>query len=109
MTEQEAITTLQDVHDVAECRIKSGDKRGVVYIPPDKLQDFNIAISALKEIQQYQALGSVEELWEAREKQIPRKPDINKVYYFCPNCGTYRSIRQKHRFCHDCGQAIDWS
>jgi len=68
MTEMEAITTLQDIHDVAECRIKSGDQRGVVYIPPDKLQDFNIAISALKEIQKYR---------EFEER-------LKKIYGDCP-------------------------
>ena len=30
MTEQEAIEALQDMRDVAECRIKSGDNRGVI-------------------------------------------------------------------------------
>ncbi|MBO5208052.1 MAG: hypothetical protein J6B68_01770 [Lachnospiraceae bacterium] len=45
----------------------------------------------------------------ALEKQIPKKPTVTKYYYFCPECGTRRSIKQKHNFCHDCGQAIDWS
>ena len=36
MTENEAAENLQDMYDVASCRIKNGDTRGVIYIPPDK-------------------------------------------------------------------------
>ena len=39
MDYQKAIETLQDIHDVAEVRIKSGDTRGVVYIPSEKIKD----------------------------------------------------------------------
>lgn len=44
----------------------------------------------------------------ALKKQDKLNPVSNKYYYFCPNCGSRRSIRQKHNFCHDCGQALDW-
>lgn len=69
----------------------------------------NEAIATLEEIKKYRALGTVEELRKEREKQISKKPTVNKYYYFCPRCGTRRSIKQKHNFCHDCGQRIDWS
>ena len=65
MTENEAIENLQDMYDVASCRIKNGDARGVIYIPPDKMDSFIVAISALKEIQQYREIGTVEECREA--------------------------------------------
>lgn len=45
----------------------------------------------------------------ALEKQIGLKPVTNQYYYFCPKCGTRRSIKQKHNYCHDCGQKLDWS
>ena len=51
MDYQEAIDTLQDIHDVAETRIKSGDARGVVYINPNRLTDLKDAISAMQELQ----------------------------------------------------------
>lgn len=51
MDYQESIETLQDIHDVAESRIKNGDARGVVYIPRDKLDDLKTAISAMQELQ----------------------------------------------------------
>lgn len=57
MDHQEAIETLQDIHDVAEIRIKNGDTRGVVYIPPDKLDGLITAISAMQELQEYHKTG----------------------------------------------------
>ena len=46
---------------------------------------------------------------EALEKQLPKKPRISKAYYGCPDCAAIRSLRQKHNYCHDCGQRLDWS
>lgn len=51
MDYQKAIETVQDIHDVAETRIKSGDARGVVYINPNRLTDLKDAISAMQELQ----------------------------------------------------------
>ncbi|BDF45163.1 hypothetical protein CE91St56_22860 [Lachnospiraceae bacterium] len=42
------------------------------------------------------------------ERKIIKKPEVNTYFYFCPNCGSRRSIKQKHNFCHDCGQALEW-
>lgn len=67
-----------------------------------------------KEIQQYRALGTVEELREAREKQRARKP-IRVDMCTCPNCGTYNETVKKRRntvnqdivYCWHCGQAME--
>ena len=62
---------------------------------------------------------------EALEKQIPKKPiqanyivKVNGVdtlldeneFTKCPSC-TYKDIEVKHgqKYCHICGQALDWS
>lgn len=49
------------------------------------------------------------------EKQIPKKPTINKkgdvIRFLCPECG-YDSITQRgayYNHCYICGQAIDWN
>ena len=82
-------------------------------------------ISALKEIQQYREIGTVEECREAVEKQTPKAPkdslkiepviDENgayvdadtTVYILCPNCGELVGIDEDiDRFCRECGQAI---
>ncbi len=99
MTENEA-------KNYIESYIKFFEKDGIG-IP--SREPYDLAISALEEIQQYRALGTVEELRETMEKQRAKKPVVNKYYYFCSNCGARRSIRQKHKFCHNCGQSIDWS
>ena len=77
------------------------------------------AIESIEELEQYRALGTVEELKEAREKQIPKKPIIDKEmkaievhYWNCPSCKTRYGtgtdmIELQH--CHVCGQKIDWS
>ena len=85
-------------------------------------------ISALKEIQKYREIGTVEECWEAREKQIPKKPVCKPKPYnesvgfneewFCPSCGVYIGYfyegmdePEQMEYCNECGQHIarDWS
>ena len=54
-------------------------------------------------------IEQIETAIEALEKQLPKKPQTSKAYYGCPDCATIRSLRQKHNYCHDCGQRLDWS
>ena len=74
----------------------------------------DMAISALKEIQQYRAIGTVEECREAREKQKPKNPVKDKYHHnCCPNCGWIVSGECGYGeefcpHCENCGQAIQW-
>lgn len=85
-------------------------------------ESLDMAITALKEIQQYRKIGTVEECREAREKQIPKAP-IMKPYYedmpdeeylCCPTCGDILTDRipddNKNFYFHclNCGQKFDW-
>lgn len=85
-------------------------------------ESLDMAIIALKEIQQYRKIGTVEEFREAREKQIPKAP-IMKPYYedmpdeeylCCPTCGDILTDRipddNKNFYFHclNCGQKFDW-
>ena len=56
----------------------------------------------------------------AIEKQIPKKPRFEDDGYWrgelvydtwiCPNCNTdYEVGTDTHKYCPNCGQAIDWS
>ena len=83
-------------------------------------ESLDMAIIALKEIQQYREIGTVEECREAVEKQKAKKCVIDScpdhTHYKCPSCGKIHLSRYKHgcpglgripRFCEYCGQAID--
>lgn len=107
MTENQAIKILQE-----EKSWESDDR---------KIDAFIMAIDALKEIQQYRAIGTPEECRAAVEKQMAKKPipiDYEKYMdtminaqflrgaYWCPNC---RHVVKSGTYCNDCGQKLDWS
>lgn len=80
-----------------------------------KRQDaYKIAISALKELQQYREIGTVEECWKAVEKQKAKNPVKDKYHHnCCPNCGWIVSGEGGYGeefcpHCENCGQAIRW-
>ena len=84
----------------------------------DEVKD--MCIEALVQVEQYRALGTVEELKEAREKQIPKTPciegdgyaDGHLVYdtWICPNCDAeYEIDYDDYDYCPKCGQAINKS
>ena len=70
----------------------------------------DMSISALKEIQQYREIGTVEECQKAAEKQMPMKiKEIHVDEYFCPACGVENNCDQGvvgDKYCPMCGQAI---
>ena len=79
-----------------------------------------VAVQALEEIQQYRAIGTLEECRAAVEKQTAKKPDYegdgysdgHLVYdtWICPCCGKYYEVDyDDYDFCPECGQCIDWS
>ena len=70
-----------------------------------------IAIKCIEEVEQYRALGTVEELKEAREKQIAKKlirKHINTIRdsYVCPTCGTEWLFGKTPKYCGICGQKL---
>lgn len=66
------------------------------------------------ELERYKAIGTVEECRETMEKQKPKKPrdiEYDYSYFICPTCGEgiYVSDNfESHKYCLNCGQAIDW-
>lgn len=101
----------------------------------ERKEAFDVAISALKEIQlykdnklclvpedvysrqcseldAYKEIGTVEECREAVEKQIPKKPHRNYKKFsglWC-KCGWYLGQKQclDIKYCPNCGQKIDF-
>jgi hypothetical protein len=117
MTEIEAIERLQCM------RLFMGieDKRNESKFLEDDYVANKMAIKALEEIQQYRAIGTIEEFKALKEKNEPKKltPIDYEKYIgivenakflrgacWCPNCKhTVRS----GTYCDDCGQKLDWS
>ena len=83
--------------------------------------EVDMAIQALEEVEQYRALGTVEELKEAREKQVAKKPEklgkersIENSYWIKCECGaiSLADIKTHNQmYCSECGQlmTLDWS
>ena len=82
-------------------------------------ESLDMAISALKELQQYREIGTVEECREAVEKQTQKKCAIDScpdhTHYKCPSCGQIELSIYKHgfprlgritKYCENCGQAL---
>lgn len=88
-------------------------------LSPCDNEAMGIAIECMEEVEQYRALGTVEELKEAREKQVAKKRRKEKlefpvsplfndiVTYKCGNCGA--DISCADFYCAKCGNKIDWS
>lgn len=80
-----------------------------------------IAISAMQELQEYKQLGTLEEIKNAVDKQIPKSPTYEGDGYapdgsfvwdewLCPHCGSrYEVEYDDYDYCPNCGQHIDWS
>ena len=75
-------------------------------------ESLDMAIIALKEIQQYREIGTVKECRKAVEKQKAKKPEVidqDFDYYKCPVCGEYIWATDNindHKYCLNCGQAV---
>lgn len=80
-----------------------------------------MAMKALEEIQQYRAIGTIEECREASERQRAKKPSIlnkEKVisqgqmfvanHFKCPNCGINQAYFDGiPKYCDNCGQKLE--
>ena len=72
--------------------------------------DFDRAINALKENQEYKKLGTLEEVSDAVEKQKEEYPiAVLSVFggkeYECKNCGS--PVEYFDKYCRYCGQRLD--
>lgn len=115
MTAQEVIEILKNNYPKT-CRMVNGRYQGGF---DDTESDFGqaltMAISALKEIQQYRKIGTVEECQEAREKQTQKVlkfyGDGEEGLLLCPNCDgdLWDLMDCGFDFCLYCGQAIQWN
>ncbi len=94
MTENEAVEVLKDEHSYGYELNKA----------------CLIAIKALKEIQQYRAIGTIDEFKALKEKSVAKKVirlGDNEYYdYKCPTCGLPDNDCIGKKYCN-CGQALE--
>ena len=111
MKPEEAIELLKGMQstleDYAELVGAPAFTYGHKYVYPYP-EDYAIeeAIEAIKEVQQYREIGTVEECREAVEKQKPKNiiRIAGRYPYKCPTCNGKLEIGYKH--CIVCGQLL---
>lgn len=103
-------------------------KEGKLYLVPESVYS-----KQCEELDEYKALGTLEEVRAAVEKSKPKKIthqgcyDSNGVFHtwngingvpydLCPRCGInlctdgyFGRDKNSLKFCENCGQALDWS
>lgn len=120
MTENEAIEILSNelivITDmIGYCKDFEKESDLAIAYRVKRKDAHNIAISALKEVQQYRENGTVEECREAREKQnhkvLKFYGDGEEGLLLCPNCDgdLWDLMDCGFDFCPYCGQAIQWN
>ena len=95
MKPEEAIKILEKKKEYSE-RITDNflsHSRGEIKDANETIEMCDMAISALKEIQQYREIGTVEECRKAVEKQKAKKIIRNWNPTRCPTCGHELSTR----------------
>lgn len=90
-----------------------------VDIPEPVVKSKLLTDSDVDKWEQYKEIGTVDECREAREKQIPKVPDIEGDGYdedgellydtwICPDCGKrYEIDYDNYEYCPKCGQHIE--
>lgn len=125
MTEQEkkAIKWIQNVRDDAVVTLDHIAKEEPNVSPmfyAGRKEKAETIINGFEELEQYRAIGTVEECRAAVEKQIAKRPDFegdgyadgHLVYdtWICPCCGKHYEVDyDDYDFCPNCGQKLDWS
>lgn len=87
------------------------------------IKNIQNVIKAIKELEDYYSIGTVEECRDAREKQVikkPKKMEYKPLFdfgwrYACPSCGCAvgenehdGEFTQQDEYCATCGQKLEW-
>lgn len=97
-------------------KTKNNEKCTKIYSESKKASE--TIIKAFEELEQYRAIGTVEECREARERRNGKKPYIFFDFYNSEKngCPNYHENNERNeilyagqKYCSVCGQAIDWA
>lgn len=99
------LDSLEHVLNVIHCGI---DESKVIRVALKDCEIVEMQTSASEELQQYRAIGTVEDCREAVEKQKPKKSERGLGEDVrCPICGTWTTAIYEHRYCSYCGQRLE--
>lgn len=78
----------------------------------ENVRDIELEIKWLEEIQQFRAIGTIDEFNALKEKNEPKKIigiDSRMQSLHCPSCNDWFGIeiRKGMKFCPNCGQALE--
>ena len=107
MTESEAVEKLKNMRLFMQITDKNSEHK----FAEDDYKANEIAIQALRDIQQYREVGTVDECREANGKQMPNKVKEDGYFgfvdYVCPTCG-HDAGSSGTNYCKNCGQKLRW-
>lgn len=112
---------------IKECQKRIRVAEELLQINPDRdmrtIARLKTVISALRELQQYRQIGTLENCYEANRRQSEMIiKDVKKsecpedikaygaeaLFGYCPNCGTLNNNIWNDKCCGNCGQALEW-
>ena len=64
----------------------------------------DLLLKAFEEVEQYRAIGTVEEFKDLKEKNEPKKVAYQGEHEKCPICGSFHVFGN---YCTECGQKLD--
>lgn len=112
---------------IKECQKRIRVAEELLQINPDRdmrtIARLKTVISALRELQQYRQIGTLENCYEANRRQSEMIiKDVKKsecpediktygaeaLFGYCPNCGELNNNIWNDKCCGNCGQALEW-
>lgn len=98
-----AISALEEVQQYRAIGTVEGYERAIQI----SIENYNLYREYKAKVQEFEAIGTVSEFRELKEKATPKKPFGEPSGWACPNCGEFHAENQSH--CTECNQAILWT
>ena len=102
--EEMAISALEEIQQYRAIGTVKGYERAIQI----SIENYNLCREYKAKVQEFEAIGTVSEFRELKEKATTQKPIATKrnglTVWDCPKCGNELYSGQK--FCDECGKAI---
>ena len=108
-----AIQALEEIQQYRAIGTVKGYERAI----ESSIENYNLYKEYKAKVQDFEAIGSVEELKDLKEKNEPKKVVVEHIpktswtkevsHYLCPSCRSIFSFGGKP-YCSKCGQKLNW-